>query len=105
MAVASILVVTRGSAPREAAGAAEFMAQSPARNLAVAAAALPTPGAASVASASLHGEPQVLVADGVLVRDARLEHYFAAHSQFGGSSALGAPSGFLRAATTQTSGR
>jgi sigma-E factor negative regulatory protein RseA len=43
----------------------------------------------------------MLVADGQLVRDARLQRYLAAHKQFGGSSALGVPSGFLRAATSQ----
>lgn len=47
-------------------------------------------------------EPQALVADGQLVRDARLQRYFAAHQQFDGTSALGASSGFLRAATSRT---
>jgi sigma-E factor negative regulatory protein RseA len=56
-------------------------------------------------TADLPSEPLTLVADGKLVRDARLERYFAAHKQFGGSSALGVPSGFLRAATTQTPDR
>ncbi|MBA3596091.1 MAG: sigma-E factor negative regulatory protein [Methylibium sp.] len=36
---------------------------------------------------------------GVLIRDARLDQYLTAHKQFGGSSALGVPSGFLRSAT------
>lgn len=36
---------------------------------------------------------------GVLIRDARLDRYLSAHKQFGGSSALGVPSGFLRSAT------
>lgn len=35
----------------------------------------------------------------LVLRDARLDAYLAAHKQFGGSSALGLPSGFLRAAT------
>jgi sigma-E factor negative regulatory protein RseA len=35
----------------------------------------------------------------VLVRDARIDEYLAAHKQFGGSTALGVPSGFLRSAT------
>lgn len=48
------------------------------------------------------GEPLVLVADRQLMRDAGLQRYLLAHEQFGGSSALGAPSGFLRAATYQT---
>jgi len=38
-------------------------------------------------------------AGGVLIRDARLDQYLTAHKQFGGSSALGVPSGFLRSAT------
>jgi sigma-E factor negative regulatory protein RseA len=40
-------------------------------------------------------------ATGVMIRDARLDGYLAAHKQFGGSSALGLPSGFLRSATHQ----
>lgn len=42
---------------------------------------------------------QVEPANGVLIRDARLDQYLAAHKQFGGSSALSVPSGFLRSAT------
>jgi sigma-E factor negative regulatory protein RseA len=60
---------------------------------------------ASSLAAIAPGDPQTLVADGKLIRDARLERYFAAHTQFGGTSALGVPSGFLRAATTQPPGR
>ena len=53
--------------------------------------------------------PIALAADaeapaGLLVRDARLDAYLAAHKQFGGSSALGLPSGFLRAATREGDG-
>ncbi len=59
------------------------------------------PGAASGGLAAPAGDAQLLVADGQLVRDARLQRYLAAHKQFGGSSALGVPSGFLRAATSQ----
>lgn len=36
---------------------------------------------------------------GVLIRDARMQQYFEAHQQFGGSTALGLPSAFLRNAT------
>ena len=61
-----------------------------------------SPGSPATPGADAQTEPQTLVADGQLIRDARLERYFAAHIQFGGSSALGVPSGFLRAATTQT---
>lgn len=94
MAVASVLVVTRGTAP--VAWAEDLLAR-----------AFTGPGTVVVATPGpdLQAEPQTLVADGQLIRDARLERYFAAHTQFGGSSALGVPSGFLRAATTQTPDR
>jgi sigma-E factor negative regulatory protein RseA len=44
---------------------------------------------------------QILVASpqGTMVRDARLEELLAAHKQFGATSALQEPSGFLRSAT------
>ena len=44
---------------------------------------------------------QVLVVSeqGTMVRDARMQELLAAHKQFGGTSALQAPSGFLRHAT------
>lgn len=90
MAVAAVLIVTQGTVP--AGGAAKgILAQS------LGGATVP---AAQVASAA--GEPLTLVADGQLVRDARLQRYFAAHQQFDTSSALGASSGFLRAATSRT---
>jgi sigma-E factor negative regulatory protein RseA len=44
-------------------------------------------------------DPQVLVADGKLIRDARLDRYLAAHKPFGGNPALALPSGFVRART------
>lgn len=100
MAVASALVLTRGSAPLQ--GASDSLAESAARGNNVLAAAMPTPGGASTSIAKATGEAQTIVADGKLLRDARLERYFAAHAQFDGSSALGVPSGFLRAATAQT---
>lgn len=61
-------------------------------------AAAPTLAAVSpvvAAATTERAEP----ATGVLLRDARLDRYLAAHEQFGGSSALGVPSGFLRNAT------
>ena len=97
MAMASVLVVTRGSAPF--AGADDVLARffnGPGTVVAG------LPGSPATPGADVQTEPQTLVADGQLIRDARLERYFAAHTQFGGSSALGVPSGFLRAATTQT---
>jgi sigma-E factor negative regulatory protein RseA len=96
MVVASTLVLTRGSAPFG--GAGDSLAEASIRERAVVA-------TAPASAAEGPGELQTLVADGQLIRDARLERYFAAHSQFGGSSALGVPSGFLRAATTQAPGR
>jgi len=47
-------------------------------------------------------EPQTIVASGKVIRDARLDRYLAAHKQFAGTSALGVPSGFLRAATSES---
>ncbi len=81
---------------------------SPAFSAPVASAALSAPlasGALSdpVASGTLT-EPALIV-DGKMLRDARLEQYLAAHKQFGGSSALGVPSGFLRGATAQQPAR
>ena len=99
MAIASVLVVTGTASPfgetvSTLAQAVTGKASGPVSNT-------PQPGDATTLTASASGEPQTFVADGKLVRDARLERYFAAHSQFGGSSALGVPSGFMRAATTQ----
>ena len=95
VAVAGVLVVTREAPPMS--GPGDAIVQSAADQRALA--------AASLQSSDLTGEAQTLVADGKLIRDARLERYFAAHKQFGGSSALGVPSGFLRAATMQTPDR
>jgi sigma-E factor negative regulatory protein RseA len=103
MAVASVLIVTRGGGTQS--GANDSMAGLQAQGGAVLTAASPTPGTGSAPAANAPEESRALVVDGALVRDARLERYFAAHKQFGGSSALGVPSGFLRAATTQTPGR
>ena len=50
-------------------------------------------------------EPQVLVANGRLIRDVQLDRYLAAHKQFSGSSALGVPSAFLSNATSDASNR
>lgn len=59
------------------------------------------------ASAPLNAssDPQVLVANGKLIRDVRLDRYLAAHKQFAGTSALGVPSGFLRSATADAADR
>ncbi len=51
-------------------------------------------------------DPQVALAvNGRLVRDGRLDRYLAAHNQFAGTSALGLPSAFLRAATVDVEPR
>jgi sigma-E factor negative regulatory protein RseA len=50
-------------------------------------------------------EAQARFADGRLVRDPSLDRYLDAHKDFSGSSALGVPSSFLRAATSDASGR
>jgi sigma-E factor negative regulatory protein RseA len=69
-------------------------------------AVLPSPGAGgSPAVAVLPAAVGVdttpaYVNDPKVIRDARLDRYLAAHKQFAGSSALGVPSGYLRAATT-----
>ncbi len=84
--------------------------------LAVAPAPAPAPalraatgGGGEVGSVAGQSAPLTLAADadavpGLLIRDARLDAYLAAHKQFGGSSALGLPSGFLRAATHEGTG-
>jgi sigma-E factor negative regulatory protein RseA len=41
----------------------------------------------------------------MVIRDARLERYLAAHKQFSGSSALGVPSAFLRSSTLDADAR
>lgn len=94
--VAGALLVTNGTPPPSGAGQG-MLAQS------LRGSSTPAPTFVQVAAPG--AEPQALVADGQLVRDARLQRYFAAHNQFGGSSALDAPSGFLRAATSQTPAR
>ena len=90
VAVAGVVMLTRGpSGP--ASGPA-------AMNLAQVAPAVPV-AATLVSATPAASEPQALMASGKLIRDARLDRYLAAHKQFAGSSALGVPSGFLRNAT------
>ncbi|PJI96789.1 RseA-like anti sigma(E) protein [Acidovorax sp. 69] len=58
---------------------------------------------------SAQGAPVVAVADAdgqqVMIRDPRLDELLAAHKQFGSTSALQMPAGFLRNATFETPGR
>lgn len=46
-------------------------------------------------------EPQVLTANGQVMRDARLDRYLAAHKQFAGAAMLGVPSAFVRGAAAE----
>lgn len=100
VAVAGVLVLTRapGVSPTVQPGASDRIA------LAAPPAVQPTPAVAMQATNSVT-EPQALVANGKLIRDARLDRYLAAHKQFTGTSALGVPSGFLRSTTTDAADR
>lgn len=77
-----------------------------------------TPGASGAqlvlapeqASSPAGGAPAVAVADAeggsqVMIRDPRLDELLAAHKQFGSTSALQMPAGFLRNATFESPGR
>lgn len=65
--------------------------------------------AAAPAAAVSQGAPVIAVADAdgqqVMIRDPRLDELLAAHKQFGSTSALQMPAGFLRNATFETPGR
>ena len=53
-------------------------------------------------------EPETLIVQGdqgPVLRDAQIDSYLAAHQQFGGSSAFGGTSGFVRNASVQAPGR
>lgn len=103
---------TVGSPPREAANDASFRWKLVAGFASVAAVAaiawnagmgFLAPSAAPQLAGS-NGAQQVLVVSeqGTMVRDARMQELLAAHKQFGGTSALEMPSGFLRNATFET---
>jgi sigma-E factor negative regulatory protein RseA len=101
VAVAGILVVTQ--VPRSAESSAVASVDLPAamqgagtavRPVVVAGTAVAVSGVAGVERRGTEGESVVL--DGQFIRDARLDEYLAAHKKFGGSSAPGGPSGFLR---------
>ena len=99
MAVVVALVATRAPSPGDLAAADRSPVVAKAG---VSPAPASAPGTALGPLAVPPAEPQFVVADGQLVRDSRLDRYLAAHKQFGGSSVLGVPSGFLRSATLQT---
>ena len=92
VAVAGVVMLTRGPALSSDSSAAASLAQ-------VSPAAQPATALALTSPMAGASEPQVLVVSGKQIRDARLDRYLAAHKQFAGSSALGVPSGFLRNAT------
>jgi len=94
VAVAGVLVVTRG--PSQPGGADSIALSAPPATQQV---------PAVVQATNTAAEPQALVANGKLIRDARLDRYLAAHKQFAGTSALGVPSGFLRSATADAADR
>lgn len=95
--VVGALVVTRVPSSDPQGGAASLLAQ-PAATVSPMLAGGRVGANADLASAGRGGEA-LLVGTDQLIRDQRLDAYLAAHQQFGGSSALGVPSGFLRSAT------
>ena len=92
VAVAGVVVLTRGPA-----------VSAPDATLAQGTAGPKNASASAPLTAS--ADPQVLVANGKLIRDVRLDRYLAAHKQFADTSALGVPSGFLRSATADAADR
>jgi len=101
--VAGALVMTRSNEPR---GDAQEVASVAGPVQAPVAAAGRNATAAVVAPAAVQvNEPQTLVANGQVIRDARLDRYLAAHKQFAGTSALGIPSAYLRSATVESRDR
>ena len=94
--VASVVMLTRGPSATVESAPPQTLAQG---------AALVQPASLQMSPVAAASEPQALVANGALIRDARLDRYLAAHKQFAGSTALGVPSAFLRNATAYQSER
>lgn len=65
-------------------------------------ATLPTPSTLTAVNLPSIGEPDAPL---LMIRDTHLDALLAAHKQVGGTSALQAPSGFLRNATFDVTGR
>jgi sigma-E factor negative regulatory protein RseA len=95
-------------APREAANDTSFRWKLVAGFVSIAAVAtiawnsgvgFPSPAAAPQLARSDAQQVLVMSEQGAMVRDARMQELLAAHKQFGGTSALQMPSGFLRNAT------
>jgi sigma-E factor negative regulatory protein RseA len=100
--VAGALVMTRSNEPR---GDAQEVASVAGPVQAPVVAVARNASAAVVAPTVQVNEPQTLVANGQVIRDARLDRYLAAHKQFAGTSALGIPSAYLRSATVESRDR
>ena len=67
-------------------------------------AGLSAPGSAPQLASAESSQPVLMRSEqGAIVRDARMLELLAAHRQFGGTSALQMPSGFLRNATFESS--
>lgn len=62
-------------------------------------------GSVAAGQTALAGNAAVSAEPPVMLRDPRLDELLAAHRQFGGTSALQMPSGFLRNATFEQPGR
>lgn len=97
-AVAGVLVVTQMSATGPG---APLVASAPAPAAAGLATVSAMAGPALAPPLERVVEPADDVLNGQLVRDARLDEYLAAHKKFGGSSAPGGPSGFMRNAAAE----
>ena len=50
-------------------------------------------------------EPQAVVANGALIRSARLDQYLAAHKQFGAAPAIAGTAGFVRSSVAEVPNR
>lgn len=102
MVVAGALVATSvpGSLPfgTGSAGGATVAQGTP-----VIAPAVPATGLQAVSTQPAEAAPVRL--NGQLIRDARLDEYLSVHKKFGGSSAPGVPSGFLRNAAAEAPAR
>ena len=105
VAVAGVLVATRGAGSLSGAPAAPALAQAQSQSLVPVAVAQGVAGPGAVPSSDTSAEPAVLIVNGQLIRDVQLDRYLAAHKQFAGSSALGVPSAFLRSATADAASR
>lgn len=99
--VAGVMMVSRNGDVPIAAGKSDNVVVATSRSGALPAAQPMTP---SLVPASAL-QPQTLLVDPTMIRDARLDRYLAAHKQFAGSSVLGVPSVFLRNATADASNR